>query len=639
MRQGYHVNRAPRPGCGTIHSSPDKENGMASTNEAVVQARAGSAAGSAIGAAPAAATKESAAATSAQLTPIPGADRLEGEGPYAVAAGGQDLILLRTPGGVRVYQGRCPHQGALLGEGELEADTLVCRNHRWRFNVSTGKRQGGPQCLVACPVVEQAGQLLVDLAPLAVAEAPSRARRRVEDLPGPKGLPVLGNALQLELPRLHEMVEAWATEFGPLFLLRLAAQRTVVISDPALAQEIFRARPETYRRTQKLERVFDELGVAGVFSSEGVAWRSQRRLAMEALSHRHLRGFYPTLHLVADRLRRRWEGAADRHEILDVVEELKRFTVDVTTALTFGHDVNTIEQESGDIIQRRLELLFPAFNERLFALIPLWRVLRLPKDRRLDRARAELGAWLEGLVGEARTRLAADPSRAAHPANFLEAMLAMRDDAGQPFSNEVIFGNLVTMLLAGEDTTAFTLAWAVHQMCESPESVAGLRAELDATLGQSAVPADIEAANRLAYAGGVANESMRLRPVAPVIMFEAAVDTTIDDVEIPAGTYILILTRPPARDPAHFADPEQFRPERWIEPTGAHEPSAYFPFGSGPRICPGRSLALLEMKVVLAMLYKNFEVIRQGRAADVRELFAFTMGPAGLRVQLRRRVL
>jgi cytochrome P450/nitrite reductase/ring-hydroxylating ferredoxin subunit len=574
------------------------------------------------------------------VVPIVGAERLTGAGPHAVSAGGVDLVLVRPPRlGPRVFQGRCPHQGALLGEGELDGDTLVCRNHGWRFELATGERQGGPGCLVACPVIERSGQLLVDLAPVRTAAARPRVRRRIDELPGPRGLPLLGNALDLDLPRLHTIVEAWAAVHGSLFAVKMGPERTVVVTDPELAQSIFRARPDTYRRTRKLEQVFMELGVAGVFSAEGSAWRSQRRLAMEALSQRHLRGFYPTLRLVAERLRRRWQGAADRHETLELVEELKRFTVDVTTALTFGHDVNTIEQEGDDVIQRRLELLFPAFNRRLFALVPLWRVVRLPADRRLDRARDELRLWLEGLVAEARSRLAADPARAGRPSNFLEAMLAMRDEEGRPFADEVIFGNLMTMLLAGEDTTALTLAWAVHQLCESPASVEALRAEVDTVLGEAAVPGDVDAANRLAYTSAVASETMRLRPVAPVVLFEAATETTIADVEIPAGTNVMVLTRPPVRDPAHFADPEAFRPERWLDGSliRPHEPATHVPFGSGPRMCPGRSLALLEMKVVLAMLYRSFEVTRRGRASDVEEVFAFTMGPSHLPIQLRPR--
>ncbi len=290
----------------------------------------------------------------------------------------------------------------------------------------------------------------------------------------------MGNALQIDIEKLHAVLEGWAAQFGSLYTFRLGLDRALVISDPELTHDVMRARPETFRRTTKVQRVFEELGVDGLFSAEGAAWRPQRRLAMEALAHRNLRGFFPTLCMVAGRLQRRWERAADSGEPLDVVEELKRFTVDVTTTLTFGHDINTIEDAGGDVIQRKLELVFPAFNRRLFALVPLWRWVRTPRDRRLDRALAELRAWIDGLVHQARARLAAEPERQAQPAHFLEAMLTARDDAGQPFSDDTIFANLMTMLLAGEDTTAYTLAWAIHHLCDNAAAVRALRAELDA---------------------------------------------------------------------------------------------------------------------------------------------------------------
>ena len=334
------------------------------------------------------------------------------------------------------------------------------------------------------------------------------------------------------------MLERWAAQYGTMYTFRLGLDRALVVSDPELTQQVMRARPDTFRRTTKVQRVFEELGVNGLFSAEGPAWRPQRRLAMEALAHRNLRGFFPTLCTVAARLQRRWERAADSGEPLDMVEELKRFTVDVTTTLTFGHDINTVEDAGGDVIQRKLELVFPAFNRRLFALVPLWRIVRMPRDRRLDRALAELRDWIDGLVREARARLAADPARQAEPAHFLEAMLLARDDAGQPFSDDTIFANLMTMLLAGEDTTAYTLAWAIHHLCDSPAAVRALQAEVDAAprgeIGRG-VPASFEAANELAYAGAIAQESMRLRPVAPVIIFETIVDTVIGDVAVPAG--------------------------------------------------------------------------------------------------------
>ena len=250
----------------------------------------------------------------------------------------------------------------------------------------------------------------------------------------------------------------------------------------------------------------------------------------------------------------------------------------------------------------------------------------------------DLWQWIAGLVGEARRALEADPARAERPRNFLEAMVAAKDDAGKPFDDETILGNAMTMLLAGEDTTAYTLAWAVHHLLAGPGEVSRLQGEADAVLGSASVPKDIEAANRLPYAGAVANEAMRMRPVAPVFFLEACEDTTVADVRVPKGTWIVLLLRSQAVDAKNFALPAEFRPSRRLAPEGAHEPGANQPFGSGPRICPGRSLALLEMKVMLAMLYQSFSVERVGASADVREIFSFTMKPSELKVRLKPRV-
>jgi nitrite reductase/ring-hydroxylating ferredoxin subunit len=377
-------------------------------------------------------------APSPTLLPVSRVEELTGDGPYAVSADGADLVLVQAGGKLRAFGGRCPHQGALLGEGELDGETLVCRNHRWRFSIETGARLGGPESLLACPVVERNGHILVDVSPLTTTrDAAASARRSVRDLPVPHGLPILGNALQLPRSSLHQVVERWTAEYGPMYVVRIGSRRVVVVSDPRHSVQVLRARPETYRRASTIGSAFQGMGIAGVFSAEGSAWRPQRRLAMEALSHRHLRSFYPTLGTVAARLLRRLEGAADRGESVDIVEELKRFTVDVTTALTFGHDVNTIEQAGGDVVQRRLELVFPVLTRRVFAAFPLWRLIRLPSDRRLDRAIAELRGWLGELVAEARARIDTDGEGA--PTNFLEAMLVARDDAGQPFSDQMIF--------------------------------------------------------------------------------------------------------------------------------------------------------------------------------------------------------
>jgi cytochrome P450 len=172
----------------------------------------------------------------------------------------------------------------------------------------------------------------------------------------------------------------------------------------------------------------------------------------------------------------------------------------------------------------------------------------------------------------------------------------------------------------------------------APQWAAKLRSEVDAVIGSGNVAVDLDTANKLARANAVANETMRLRPVAPFLGFLTNVDMALGDIFVPQGTGVVALLRPPALDQTNFVDPLAFRPERWLEGLdGPQNVSAHLPFGSGPRMCPGRSLALLEMKTFLSMLYKSFDVERVGASADVSELFGFTMSPAGLRVRLHSR--
>lgn len=566
---------------------------------------------------------------------------LPGDGPHPVSVQGHDLVLLRTGGQLRAFDGLCPHQGALLGEGELHDGALVCRNHRWRFDSRTGARIGGPQCLRAHPVHEVDGHVEVELQASGPEPTPASpaAHRTLADLPGPRPLPLFGNALQLDAHRVHRTFEGWAREHGSLYRVHLGRRPFVVVSDPTLIAEILRKRPETYRRMSRMAEIFDEMGVDGVFSAEGASWRPQRKLAMGALDHRHLTAFFSTLQEVAERLRRRWEAAADRAEVLDVQEQMMRFTVDVTTRLAFSEPTDVIGGTGSQLLDD-LDPLFPTIARRLNAVFPYWRYLQLPRDRHFTRSLANVRAWLEDVITKTRERLAADPSRAEHPRDFIEAMLVARDAEGRPFSDRLVFGNALTMLVAGEDTTANTLAWAVHFLLDAPDELDALRDRVDAVLGHDRVPADMDATRALDEVEAVANETMRLEPVAPMMFLETVPATILGELRLPAATPVLVLTRPPALDPARIEDPHAFRPSRWRDGHTAAQlqrSGVFVPFGSGPRICPGRSLALLEIRMVLATLLRSFEIQRVGRSQDVGEELGFTLSPTNLRVRLRHR--
>ena len=460
------------------------------------------------------------------------------------------------------------------------------------------------------------------------------------DLDGPPGLPIAGNLFQIRLDTLHRALERWADRYGRLYRVRIGPVWIAIVSDPEAIRRMHRERPGLFRRTRTLEAVATEMGLKGVFASEGNDWLRQRKLVVRALNTAHLRTFFPKLAVIAGRLRRRWEHAADAQAPVDLCRDLMRMTVDAVTALAFGVDFNTLETP-GPVIQQNLDKVFPMVHRRLNAAFPYWRYLRLPKDRALDRALAQLRVQVDDILREVRERMRADPSLQASPTNFLEAIIAAGDAQKLGVSDDEIVANVCTLLLAGEDTTAHTIAWTVDYFIRHPEHFARARAEVDAVLAPAASVERIEQVDRFPFLDAFFHEAMRLKPVAPISVLEPMEDIEMVGCLIPKGTTIIGLTRHIATRNEHFGDAARFDPERWLEGDAerrrAHDTSTFLPFGGGPRFCPGRNFALLQIRTVLAMLCRNFDVALADPKRPVEERLAFTMMPAGMAVRMRRR--
>ena len=253
---------------------------------------------------------------------------------------------------------------------------------------------------------------------------------------------------------------------------------------------------------------------------------------------------------------------------------------------------------------------------------------------------------MAGFVQQARARMQTDPALREHPRNLLEAMIAAADLPESGIDDEQVAGNVLTMLLAGEDTTANTLAWMIHLLWLNPETLARAVEEVRRVVRDAARPTFDEMA-QLDYVEACAHETMRLKPVAPILPLQAVHDVTVGDVRVPAGVIIQNIMRSDSVSDSHLPRAASFEPERWLAGVdGVVGPGALanaakrisMPFGAGPRICPGRYLALLEIKMAIAVLLGNFEIenVATPDGREAKEQLAFTMQPVGLR--MRRRV-
>ncbi|MDR5802056.1 cytochrome P450 [Caballeronia sp. LZ001] len=469
--------------------------------------------------------------------------------------------------------------------------------------------------------------------------------REIDDLPSPRGLPLAGNLFQLPPSTHHLTLERWAKELGTPYRFKLGRVPIVVWSDFELSQAVLRERPHRYRRYGPLETLFDEVGCNGLFSIEGEAWGPQRRLVMQALSVPHIKAFYPTLAAITERLRRRWESAAREGRIVEMNDDLKRYTVDVTSALAFGEDPNTLEKERG-VIQEHLSQLLPMIMTRLSTPFPYWRYMRLPRDRRFDRAMAEVHRYVRGLMSRSRERMR-DEASALEPRNLLEAMLALRDAPESGLTDDEVAANVMTMLVAGEDTTVASLAWGLLFLGGDEALQTRIATHAKCTFGDARVCPSYQAMRELDLCEAVCTEASRLHPVAPYLSLEPLEEVELQGVRLPAGTKLFFLNRPAMLDESHFSDPARYDPDRWLREhrlqagehanQGTHDPRAYLQIGAGPRVCPGRHLAAVEMRLVISMLTANFTARLAQDAADIHEVCNFTVVPNRMPMRLALR--
>ena len=462
-----------------------------------------------------------------------------------------------------------------------------------------------------------------------------------EKIPGPRGHWLKGNLDQIDREAFHLFVYQQARDYGVISKFHVMRKPMVVLSRPETVKWILKNRPSRFRRLTAMELITREMGIHGVFSAEGNDWKRQRLLMNSAFKPSQVKNFYPTIHAITQRLCKALQVAP---RAVDIPKVFMSYTVDVTSALAFGSDVNTLENPHTEI-QQNLNKIFPMLSFRLHSPIPYWRWFKLARDRELEQALQFVKQRVSEFIQAARQRIEQKPhtgtSAALDADNILEAMILAQAEDGDSFTEQELFGNVITLLLAGEDTTANTLAWAIDYLADKPELQDQMYKEIQANHPTSA--ADEGAAlsfddlDKFPLTFAAAQESMRLKPVAPYLYLEAYQDEVIEGYEVPKGTMLVTLLSNEGINARLFPDPQAFKPQRWLnlsDKTRKQYAAELMPFGFGARLCPGRQLSFVEMKLALIELLRRFKFSRHPGYSPAKEIFAFTVVPDNLVVDV-----
>lgn len=376
--------------------------------------------------------------------------------------------------------------------------------------------------------------------------------------------------------------------------------RWAVVSDPAAVRRVLVEQSANYPKTKMDIDFFAAIFGGGLLGLEGEDWRRHRRIMAPAFDPRSVAAYGPAMAATIQGFLARWDELPEEAPI-DMAQEMTALTLEVISRTVFSVDSGGMGELVRGMLMRGAASTKSANLLDLLPVIGVWRMRRRKKD--LAEASRPLDASIEALLAQRQTRTHEGPS------DLIDRLVAARDaETGAQLTAKEIRDEIVTIYIAGHETTASTLSWTWYVLSQRPAHLRGLQAELDAQLGGRAPGPDDLA--RLPYARRVVEEAMRLYPAAPGLSTRrAAADDELAGVRIRKGTAVNILPWVVHRHEQLWADPELFDPDRFTPERSAQRPRfAYLPFGGGPRVCIGQVLAINEAVLALAALAQRYSV-------------------------------
>ncbi|HWA28736.1 MAG TPA: cytochrome P450 [Lacunisphaera sp.] len=404
------------------------------------------------------------------------------------------------------------------------------------------------------------------------------------------------------------MVAAWPKSFyrREFIVENILGRRLFVVNAPAGVQRVFVTNAANYRKSPTNTATLKPLLGQGLFVSEGELWTRQRKVMSPATGPNRLAPYADVIRECGEELLADWEKRPGAFEV-DVNEPFTLCTAEVISRIMFGYRLGA---DGWKLYEAFKEYQTSAGRVHVAEILGFPEWLPRPGMFAGRRAVAKFDEVLHTIIGAARAR--GQPERE----DLIQMLLNYRDEHGQPMSPGLVRDEVASIFLAGHETTAITLAWAFYLLDQHRAAEARVHAELDRALAGR--PPTIDDLEKLPFCRAVIDETLRLFPPVHVFSRQALGEDEVCGHRIPKGAFIIVSSWVLHRHQLWWEEPNEFRPERFLPENSAKiNRFAYIPFGTGPRVCLGKHLGLLEATMLFAMIAQRYQLrLRPGHKVE-----------------------
>jgi cytochrome P450 len=411
-------------------------------------------------------------------------------------------------------------------------------------------------------------------------------------VPGPRGVPLLGSLGSWHRDTAQFLLSL-QRDYGEIVRMRLGPMTVFQVTDPDAVRHVLIDNHANYVRGPLYEQFKIVMG-KGLLTTDGEEWRGHRRAVQPVFLKNAIAGIVPNIIQATEEMLESWEAKARAGEPVDLIGEMLRLTLVTLSRSLFGYDIRPSTAELKHVVDGVIEVMFR--RGAVSEMLPSW----LPTAR--NRKIAHIHRTFDRVVAEVRGNHA---STGEGP--LIALMEQATDRSGEHWTDQEIRDELLTIYLAGHETTAVSLCWTLLAIANHPWLREELDGELDRVLAGG--PPTAESVDSLDYTRMVVEESLRMYPPIWIYPRGAVGPDVLGGYEISAGSAILLSPLVSHRNPRLWDQPETFDPQRFSAEAVRQRPRmAYFPFGGGPRLCVGNLMALLELRIIVAMVSQRFRL-------------------------------